>query len=272
MWHKRQLKFLSACLVPIMGLLAWAEPVIEKLDGIDSVYSGWLIQTLHHWPAAQSETENPSPVSLTCIATAKQDSYVGMLQRTTIHADFVAVLNVFDDLPHYKDLFPGTVDVHTVPGSRDGNRFVTHWEQRVPILLLPNITYELAYAVDKSMPERGVYRYKLRRGGLISASDGMVVVEAAGPETTHVTAYDFFNAHWGPLPAKAIWLESLRNGFLSHAAIKLKAENPDWSYARIAAEAERLLAFESERIERCYSDRKFAAAYENLEHAPRAPH
>jgi hypothetical protein len=266
------MKFTWICLLIAASAAVRADPLIEHIDGIESEYSAWLVQTLRRWPAARPEAASPSPVNLTCIATANHDKYVGILQRTTIHADILAVQNVFDDVAHYKDLFPGIIDVHAVSGSEHGYRFVTFWEQHVPVLLLPNITYELAYIVDKSSPGRGVYRYKLRRGGLVTASDGMVIVETVGPAMTQVTAYDFFNAHWGPLPAKAVWRESLRNGFISHAAIKLKAENPGWSYARITAEAERLMASESEQIERCYAERKPAWVYENTEYAPAALH
>jgi hypothetical protein len=242
-------------LLSTVSLAVSAQPLAENLDGHDSIYARWLVQVLKRWPSKSLYTES-APVNLTCIATANDEKYVGMLQRTTIHAGISAVQNVLDDVAHYKDLFPGTVDVHIVPGSQQGDRYVTAWEQRVPVFFLPNVTYELAYVVDKTAPARSVYRYKLHRGSNLTASDGMVVLEAIGPETTQFTEYDFFNAHWGPLPAAVVWRESLRSAFLSDVAIKLKAENQGWSYVRISSEAERLIASESEQIERCYTERR----------------
>jgi hypothetical protein len=146
--------------------------------------------------------------------------------------------------------------VHVLPGSRNGARFVTVWEQRVPVFFLPNVIYELANVVDKTATDLRVYRYKLLRGEQMVASDGMVVLEALGLESTRFTEYDFFNAQWGPLPASAVWRESLRGAFLSDMAIKLRAENPRWSVERIAKEAEGRLEGEAERIEQCYRQRQ----------------
>ena len=249
---------------------AIAQPLAEKVDGLDSMYTGWLSHVLRYWSPKGFESESTRSLTLTCIATANEDKYVGMLQRMTIRAGISVVENILDDVAHYRDLFPGTVDVQVVPGSRNGNRFVTAWEQRVPVFFLPNVTYELAYLVDKTTPGRAVYRYKLRRGDKLTASDGMVVLDAVGPDTTQFTEYDFFNARWGPLPTALVWRESLQGAFLSDVAIKLKAENSSWSYERIASEGERLIQSEAERIEQCFSQRQDAEVLINLSRI--APH
>jgi hypothetical protein len=253
------MKFLLLISLLAAGSLeAAAQPLPGKVDGLDSMYADWLSHVLQRWSPKRFDGESALPLALTCIATASEEKYVGMLQRTTIRAGISVVENILDDVAHYKDLFPGTVDVQVVPGSRDGNRFVTAWEQRVPVFFLPNVTYELDYLVDKTTPGRVVYRYKLRRGGKLTASDGMVVLDAVGPATTQFTEYDFFNARWGPLPTALVWRESLQGAFLSDVAIKLKAENPIWSYERIASEAERLIEAEAERMEQCFSQRQNA--------------
>jgi hypothetical protein len=195
-------------------------------------------------------------VELTCLATSGQQHYVGMLQRMTIHAPLSVVENLLDDVSHYKDLFPGIEDVRVLPGSRLGNRYVTAWEQRVPVVFVPNLSYELDYLVDRVVPGRSVYRYKLRQGKDLIASDGLIVLEATGPQLTRFTEYDFFHARTGPLPAPLVWRESVRGAFLSDMAIKLKAENERWNYKRVATEAERLMVSESERIERCFAERR----------------
>jgi hypothetical protein len=238
------------------SLAATAQPFAEKLDGPESAYTDKLLHVLQHWPVKRFANKGPGPLEFKCIATVDQEKYVGMLQRSTIRAPISVVEGVLDDVAHYKDLFPDTVDVHVVPGSRLGNRFVTAWEQRIPVPFVPNVNYELGYVVDKTVPGRTIYRYKLHRGDSLIASDGMVILEASGPDTTQFTEYDFFHGRTVPVPATLVWRESLRSAFLSDIAIKLKAENPDWSYKRIAAEGERLVAPEADRFEQCIADRR----------------
>jgi hypothetical protein len=227
----------------------------ETLDGPDTVYTGWLVDVLKRWPESRPASDGMPSLQVTCMPTASDDRYVGMLQQMTVEAPLSVVEKVLDDVPRYKDLFPGVVDVHILPGTHNGHRYVTVWEQRVPVFFLPNEIYELANVVDKTSPELRVYRYKLRRDGSMLASDGMVLLEALGPGRTRYTEYDFFNAQWGPLPASLVWRESLRGAFISDMAIKLRAENPRWSVERVSAEAGRRFDAEAERMEQCYRQR-----------------
>jgi len=245
----------------VLLLLALSSSVLgsgaaeEKLDGPDSIYTRWLVDVLLRWPASRPDRDGREGLQITCVATAADAGYVGMIQQMTIAAPLAAVEQVQDDVPSYKDLFPGVVDVQVLPGSRSGRRYVTVWEQRVPVFFLPNVTYELATIVDRSSLGLRVYRYKLLRTGSMLASDGMVVLESLGPQSTRFTEYDFFNARWGALPASAVWRESLRGAFASDMAIKLRAENPRWSIARIVAEAAQRLESEAEQVEQCYRQR-----------------
>jgi hypothetical protein len=254
--HDYAVRFLLVFLLAASGAGATAHAAGGRLDGADSVYGKWLVRVERRWPAGHPLGENAAPVNLTCLATVNDDKYVGMRQRAIIGAPLTSVEGVLDDVAHYRDLFPGVVDVHVLPGSQHGRRFVTAWEQRVPVFFLPNVHYELAYLVDKSNVELGIYRYTLRRGEKMVGSDGMVVLEAVGPGATRFTEYDFFKAQWGPLPAALVWRESLRSAFLSDVAIKLKVENPAWTYERIASEAQRLLGSDAGRITQCYQQRR----------------
>jgi hypothetical protein len=235
-------------------------------DGIDSLYSDYLSQVLKRWvpfrASAAAEQRESASVTMSCIATVHADRYVGMIQRETIHAPMHAVESVLDDIDHYKDLFPDTVDVRILAASErilaatpSVKLFDTAWVQRAPIPFLPEIRYQMSHLVEKS-PARATYRYKLRRGEKLFASDGLVVLEAIDPLTTEFTEYDFFNGHWGPLPTWLVWKESLNAAFHSAVAIRLKAEQPAWNYARIAAEAKRVTVAESERLEHCYAERQ----------------
>jgi hypothetical protein len=250
-----EMRFLLLGVFAAGSLAASAQPLAETVEGAGSIYGNRLSHILKNWSFTRFDSEGAPPLTLTCIATAHDEKYVGMLQRMTIRAGIAAIENILDDVEHYRDLFPDTVDVQVVPGSHHGNQYVTAWEQRVPVFFLPNATYELAYIVEKTAPVRAAYRYSLRRGSSLIASDGLVVLETIGPDTTQFTEYDFFNARWGPLPTAVVWRESLRGAFLSDVAIKLKAEHPGWSYERIASEARSLIASEDERIEKCFAER-----------------
>ena len=258
------MKSILSALIAASSLGVAAQPVAETLEGTDSVYSAKLVQVLQHWPGRHVRKPEAGPVELTCIATAEHEKYVGMLQRATIRAPISAVEAVLDDVAHYKDLFPDLVNVSIVPGSQQGNRYLTSWVQRIPLFFIPNVTYELAYVLDRTTPGRSVYRYKLGRGDQLIASDGMVVLEALGPDTTQFTEYDFFHARPVPIPTNVVWRESLRGAFRSDIAIKLKSENPGWSYKHIASEGERLVAMESERIEQCFAERRSAGLSDAL--------
>jgi hypothetical protein len=251
------MRFFLFGLCAVGGLAASAQTLGESVRGADSTYADWLSDTLKNWSFTRFDTEGERAMTLTCISTARDEKYVGMLQRMTIGAGISAIEDILDDVKHYRDLFPDTVDVQVVPGSRHDGSYVTAWEQRAPFFL-PNVTYELAYVVEKTAPARAVYRYGLRPGSGLIASDGVIILESVGPDTTQFTEYDFFNARWGPLPTAVVWRESLRGAFLSDVAIKLKAEHPRWSYERIASEAGSLFAREHERIEKCFTERRDA--------------
>ena len=184
-------------------------------QGIDSVYSEYLTQVLQHWAPAMIDVglaaHTAGSVAMTCVETPGSERYVGMIHRQRIEARLDMVEEVLDDIGHYKDLFPGTIDVRvlagsrrSVPGAPTASRFDTAWVQRPPISLMPDIRYEMAYLVEKA-PARAVYRYKLRSGDKLTASDGLVVVEAIDSTTTEFTEYDFFDGHWGPLPTWLVW-------------------------------------------------------------------
>ena len=224
-------------------------------DGFESAYGEYLTQVLRRWVPARS-SGHPKSLEIACVATPRAEGYIGMVQRMTIEASAGAVASVLDDVDHFKDLFPDTVDVRIVAGTRSGPRYVSAWLQRPPFFFMPDIAYELSHLVDKTMPGRWIYRYKLLRGDELIASDGLVVLDALGPTTTLFTEYDFFNGQWGLVPNSVVWQESLRGAFHSDVAVKLRAEHADWSYADIAKEAKRLTSAHSAQLAQCYEQRK----------------
>lgn len=236
-----------------LALLLGAGPAARGEDAAEqqSRYRALLDEVVARRLPAAAAPASSQPLRLTCLTTPGEEKYVGALQEAVIEAPIAAVVAVLDDVPHYRDLFPDTVDVHEVPGSRQGDRFVTAWEQKAPVFFLSNTRFELAYQVDRSDPVRVTYRYWLRRPGALRHSDGAVLLEPLGPGRTRFTEYDFFDAAWGPVPLSMVWSEALKGMFLSDVAIKLKAEHQAWSYAEVAEEAARRWRAEPGLAERC---------------------
>jgi hypothetical protein len=239
---------------------AEVHPIDEDLGGPKSSYADVLLEIARRGEIPAPEHGSSSPVGLTCVATPGDGKYVGTIQRMEIAAPLAAVEQILGDVAHYKDLFPGCAGVREVPGSRDGNRYVTAWEQRVPVPLVPNSRYELTYLVSRPSERLLFYRYRLARTGDLTNSDGLIALEAMGPERTRLTGYDFFNARWGILPERLVWRESLRGTFAADLAIKLKAEHPAWSYGRIAAEADRVRSAAKADLDQCLRHRTAASA------------
>ena len=233
-------------------------PLDEDLGGPPSRYARALLAVAQRGEAPPPNDAGAAPVALRCVATPGDRKYVGIVQWMEIAAPLAEVDRILADVPHYKDLFPGLVDAREVQRSRDGNRYLTAWEQRVPVFFVPNTRYELTYLVTRE-GARVVYRYRLARRGELTNSDGVIVLEADGARRTRFTEYDFFNARWGILPEGAVWRESLRGAFGSDVAIKLRAEHPAWSYPRIADEAERLRREAEGALEGCRRHRVPAA-------------
>ena len=231
--------------------------IYEKLDGPQSVYTPYILGLIRgsisqEWNLALNR-ENA--VELQCIETPNNPFYIGLKQNLIIYSSLSAVEAVLDDVGHYKDLFPDFEDVHVA--AKDGNKWVVSWEQKIPVFFIPNIKYEVFYLVDKSLPGRRVYRYQFKGGDNLKYNDGVIVIEndprgtSVSPMTRY-TEYDFYDADWGILKTVApgkIWKRSVGDIFLSDIAIKLKAENPDWSYEKIKEESEKSLGrFPLERV------------------------
>ena len=231
----------------------------SSLDGPRSRYTDALIETVKRWPVRDliPPRKDKFPVGIQCYKTKGKETYIGIGQSMVIHAPLAAVDTVLADIDHYADLFPGYKDIHIV--SRDANRLVTYWEQRVPVFFIPNVKYEMWYLIDHSRPARIVYRYQLKKAGhVVKESDGVIIIESLDKDTTSYTEFDFWDAEYGLLAAvggaNRIWKDSVELLFRSDLAILLKAENPTWSYEKIREEAEK--SYKGFPIEEVLKDRR----------------
>jgi len=228
----------------------------EALPGPDSPSTKWVADRLVHWPPpdALQPGKDGNPLALECLVTPGHAQTVGVRQVMVIEAPLEDVAAVVEDFAHDAELFPDLADVHKVRGSEDGNRFAVAWEQQVPVFFLPNIRYQTTWQLDRARPGRVSYRYKLKEKGAIKATDGLIVLEAVAARQTRYEEYDFIEADFGPVPTSTAWALTLSGIYRSDVAVKLKLEQPGWTYARIRKEADQLL--ERFPADGCYERRK----------------
>jgi len=223
-------------------------PITEVNAQTQTSYTDFLIRLIPKWPTASSSLflfPDKNPVKIRCMTTPGNELYMGVKQLMTVAASLESVEAVVDAIDEYRHLFPGLANAHIE--SRDGNLWMTSWEQEVPIFFIPNVHYEMSYWVDKSNADRKVYRYQLVKKGSMKASDGLIILDRAtenGHPVTHYVEYDFFDADWGiasSMGTDKLWRDSVEAIYLSDAAIKFKAENPSWSYDKIQDESKSAL-------------------------------
>jgi hypothetical protein len=230
-----------ACFAAISGLASEKYPIDAPLEGPPSVYTPLMIDLLKNWPPQDVDFSKPlpQPVMARAYQTPGNGFYIGAVQWMKIDAPLVRVEAALDAFEQYQQIFPDYKDIHVV--SRDDNKILTSWEQRVPFFLAPNVKYTMIYLVDKSSPIRKVYRYKLEASKDLKVDDGVIVIEADGANSTRYTEYDFFDANWGiakTLAPGRIWKDSIGGLIVSDYGIKFKAEHPDWANSKVLKESE----------------------------------
>lgn len=219
------------------------------LAGVDSPYTPVLQSALKAWPPRTRQNPPAPALRLDCYTTPGNSSYVGVGQWLTITAPLERVARVLDDFGHYAELFPDLKRVSVV--SRSGPTLETAWEEDIPVFFIPNGKYHLTYWLDATAEGRKTYRYQLEEVGHLKRSDGLIVIESA-PGGTYYTELDFIDANWGLLKTLApgkIWTETISDIARSDLAIELRAEHPDWTYAKTKDEAKNRLS--SETVDRC---------------------
>lgn len=207
-------------------------------------YRAALLATLRAWPKQalppqKPAQDKPAPrVRLVPYETPDHGGAIGLGQGMTIVAPLAAARGVLEDFAHYKDLFFAFKDVQLK--ESDGNRFVTFWEESIPLPFVPSSKYSTYFYVDDTRAGHVFYRYELKDGTDLKYSDGIIVLDSIDDKTTAYTEYDFFDADWGvaeTLAPARIWRDSVRDIYYSDIAIKLKAEHPDWEYRRVREES-----------------------------------
>jgi uncharacterized membrane protein len=219
-------------------------PIEEKLpEARESIYSNRISKVLKKPTSSFFPEKGASDVPLQVIAirTPEQPLYIGIQKQMVIEAPFAQVTTVIEKFDAYPDFMEGVKSVKVV--KQEGNWITTLWERKAPVFFLPNVKYEQMYVIDRSNPDRAIYRYQLKSGDSIQFSDGIIIVEKNG-NSTRVTAFDFFSANWGLLGGVAssrIWKESVRTSNLGDLLFKTHAEHPDWKYSQLKKHSEQIL-------------------------------
>jgi hypothetical protein len=233
---------------------SWADtatpyPIDGPLGGVPSPHTEFVLNLVRNGPSpGLPHPVSPNiPIYLRKISTPNSPYYIGLEQVIMIRAPLEKVAAVLDDFSHYQDLLVGFKDIHV--SQQDGNQFLIHYEQIIPVFFIPNVKYEMIFRVDDTKPGRKIYRYQLKSPTKVKTSDGMAWIENVSKSSNELplvryVKYDFFDAEWGVLKTikpGAIWKNSVEAFFLADVAIALKAEHPDWEYSKVRSEAEKLL-------------------------------
>jgi len=236
-------------LFPAAIFLTLAQAAIADTDknfeNQASLYSDKIEALASKWPPkrlASMKQDAASPLSLVCVETPDEPLYIGIEQIAWIAAPLKTVAGIIDDIDSYEKIFTDYKDVRVL--KRENSVWTTHWEQKIPLFFVPNIKYEMTYFVSEPVPARKIYRYKLRSGGNLKFSDGIIVIESSGKNLTKYVGYDFFDAYWGiarVLGTDNIWEESVEGFAQTDLAIKLKAENPSQPDSWVVKESKKMV-------------------------------
>jgi hypothetical protein len=235
--------------VGIICSVAVASVCRNSRADVEGKYTGWIKQLLDKKGYSLLEKNSSSatnPVQITCLETPASPFYVGVVQEMTVDAPLDVVAKVVEAIDQLADLFPGYASVKLL--SRDDSkpvgRWLTFWEQRIPVFFIPNVKYEMVYFISPAQNGVKPYRYQLNAPGTIRESDGMIVLEKKSDGKTHYIEADFFSADWGvveKLAPSRIWKDSADGLYLSDLAIKLKAELPELDPKRARESAQTFL-------------------------------
>lgn len=235
----------------------------EELKG-SQYYRTILDQVLAHWPPQFSEPpqsdlkHRESPILAKAWETPGDEDYIGLQKKMMVSAPIETLDQIMSDFGHYVDLFPEFKEIKVI--KQNSTEILTRWQRPIAFPFVPDVLYETAYQVDRSRPDRKVYRIQLRRSNRVWVSDDLVVIEKKGPALTQFSSFSFFEADWGPvriLGSGIIWKDSIEGAVLSDLSFKLRAEHPDWTPQKIQSERPKFL--HDHFVDEVYDHRKVFA-------------
>ncbi len=212
------------------GLIGSASAWDEPMEGVASRYTAPFLEMLRVRvagpPLPSPGSETGSPV-FQCIDTEGAPLLMGFEQQVVIEAPMEAVSAVIERMERYPELFSGLAEVQVERQS--ASHWSTRWEQRIPLLFVPNIHYQMEYVIGSPIPGKRLFRYQLKASGDLKSSDGAVLLETLGTGRTLYSEWDFYEADWGIAATFGrgwLWRRNAEGVVLSTLAIKAKSEKP----------------------------------------------
>jgi len=208
-----------------------------------------------HWVKKLPQSAKPSRegLALRCFETSQHSEVIGVAHGFVVHAAAARLVAVIDDYDHYKDLFEDTVKVRVTPIP---NGLYEYWEQKAPVIFLPNTRYALNTVIHDEMPQRKIWHSRLVSSNQLLGNDVFVAVYPLENGSSYYWEVDFINAKWGvasSIAMSSIWSGAVSDIALADLDIKLRAENPTWTYDHVRESAKKQL--DTHPVDQCVKHR-----------------
>lgn len=204
-------------------------------------FSAKIVKFLDHWPPPTlTITDTDREIYTRAIRTPDFPKIIGLVKHFNIQAPMARVAEATERFEEYPKIWEGVISVSV--SSHDRNRTVTDWVRKRPAFFMPRLHYRLLYVVDRSRPDRIVFRQQLIDGNALNTSDGIVVLEKRGENLTRLSILNFFDPDAGPfrsLVEGVIWKKTVQNSFKDDVAFRAHVEHPDWDVDRLTEESDK---------------------------------
>jgi hypothetical protein len=183
----------------------------------------------------QKLKNNDATLTITCVKITNDPFYIGLAHVMKVAAPLSQVASVLDRFEDYQKLFPGFTEVST--SNMDKHTALIHWSQVTPFFL-PKIIYDTVITFETLPSGLRYYRQQLKAPSVTLLSvDSLCVLELISNNETLYTEFDYFKTDAGIvkniISPESVWLPSIEGAIVSDFVVKLKSENPQWSFSTI---------------------------------------
>ena len=220
-------------------------------SGIATPHTGLIARWVRQLP--QSVKPSRDGLALRCFETNQHSEVIGVAHAVVIRTSAARLVTIIEDYDHYKDLFEDTVQVRVSPVPHG---LLESWEQKAPVIFLPNTRFTVNTFIRDEMPQRKIWHSRLVSSNQLLGNDVFVAVYPLDSGKSYYWEVDFINAKWGLASSIAmgrIWAGAVSDIAVADLDIKLRAENPGWSYDRVRESAKKQL--DPQLVDQCVNHR-----------------
>ncbi len=195
-------------------------------------------------------------LSLECLSTPGNETYIGVVQRMVIAAPLEKVESILDEVGKYPEIFEDMIRAERK--QLKGDSFTVVSEQKIGIPFVPNEVNELRYEKSKLKGGEIQYVYDLLSSKHLKFNDGLIRLGRISPQKTSYIELDFWDADWGiakSFGVERLWKSNLGGVVQADLAVKLRAENPDWATSEVKKESLKRRDDFDKKIEQCVKSR-----------------